>query len=112
MRDAWLPLPVVQRQPALRWLVPVLAAATVAVVATPLSDSGSPATGLPDTTVAALINQGGIVIPLQISNALTSGVGLHSAALASTLALGMIVIVTSVMVAYSRLQNRTAKWLQ
>jgi putative spermidine/putrescine transport system permease protein len=63
-------------------------------------------------TVAALINQGGIVIPLQISNALTSEVGLHSAALASTLALGMIVIVTSVMVAYSLLQNRTAKWLQ
>jgi putative spermidine/putrescine transport system permease protein len=63
-------------------------------------------------TAAALINQGGIVIPLQISNALTSEVGLHSAALASTLALGMVVIVTSVMIAYSLLQNRTAKWLQ
>jgi putative spermidine/putrescine transport system permease protein len=63
-------------------------------------------------TAAALINQGGIVIPLQISNALTSEVGLHSQALASTLALGMVVIVTSVMIAYSLLQNRTAKWLQ
>jgi len=63
-------------------------------------------------TAAALINQGGIVIPLQISNALTSEVGLHSAALASTLALGMVVIVTSVMIAYSLLQNRTSKWLQ
>jgi putative spermidine/putrescine transport system permease protein len=63
-------------------------------------------------TAAALINQGGIVIPLQISNALTSEVGLHSAALASTLALGMVVIVTTVMIAYSLLQNRTAKWLQ
>jgi putative spermidine/putrescine transport system permease protein len=63
-------------------------------------------------TAAALINQGGIVIPLQISNALTSEVGLHSAALASTMALGMVVIVTSVMIAYSLLQNRTSKWLQ
>jgi len=63
-------------------------------------------------TAAALVNQGGIVIPLQISNALTSEVGLHSAALASTLALGMVVIVTTVMIAYSLLQNRTAKWLQ
>ena len=63
-------------------------------------------------TVAALINQGGIVTPIQISNALTSEVGLHSAALASTLAFGMVVIVTCVMVGYSLLQNRTAKWLQ
>jgi putative spermidine/putrescine transport system permease protein len=63
-------------------------------------------------TAAALINQGGIVIPLQISNALTSEVGLHSAALASALALGMVVIVTTVMVAYSLLQNRTARWLR
>ena len=63
-------------------------------------------------TVAALINQGGIVIPLQISNALTSEVGLVSAALARTLALGMVVIVAIVMIAYSVLQQRTSRWLQ
>jgi len=63
-------------------------------------------------TAAALINQGGIVTPLQISNALTSEVGLASAALAQTLALGMVVIVATVMIAYSVLQQRTSRWLQ
>jgi putative spermidine/putrescine transport system permease protein len=63
-------------------------------------------------TAAALINQGGIVVPLQIANAMTSEVGLHSAGLASALALAMIVIVATVMVLYSLLQRRTARWLQ
>ncbi len=63
-------------------------------------------------TAAALINQGGIVVSLQIANALTSEVGLHQEGLASALALAMIVIVATVMVLYSLLQRRTARWLQ
>jgi putative spermidine/putrescine transport system permease protein len=63
-------------------------------------------------TAAALINQGGIVVPLQIANAMTSEVGLHSASFASALALAMVVIVATVMVLYSLLQRRTARWLR
>jgi putative spermidine/putrescine transport system permease protein len=63
-------------------------------------------------TAAALINQGGIVVSLQIANAMTSEVGLHSTSLASVLALAMVVIVATVMVLYSVLQRRTARWLQ
>ena len=62
-------------------------------------------------TVAALINQGGIVVPIQISNALTSEVGLARGQLASTLAFGMVVIVAVVMSLYAVLQRRTARWL-
>jgi putative spermidine/putrescine transport system permease protein len=63
-------------------------------------------------TAAALINQGGIVLPLQISNALTSEVGLQQANLAKALALGMVAIVAVVMVLYTVLQARTARWLR
>ncbi len=63
-------------------------------------------------TAAALINQGGIIVPLQIANAMTSEVGLHSASFASALALAMIVIVATVMLLYSLLQRRTARWLR
>jgi putative spermidine/putrescine transport system permease protein len=63
-------------------------------------------------TAAALINQGGIIVPLQIANALTSEVGLHDIGFASAQALGMIVIVTAVTAIYSILQRRTARWLQ
>jgi putative spermidine/putrescine transport system permease protein len=62
-------------------------------------------------TAAALINQGAIVVPLQISNALTSEVGLQHAEFAKALALGMVVIVTVVMLLYTLLQRRTARWL-
>jgi putative spermidine/putrescine transport system permease protein len=63
-------------------------------------------------TAAALINQGGPIIPLQISNALTSEVGLHEPGFAAAQALGMIVIVAVVMTAYALLQQRTARWLR
>ena len=62
-------------------------------------------------TAAALINQGGIIVPLQISNALSSEVGLAQANLASSLALAMVVIVVGVTALYSWLQQRTARWL-
>jgi putative spermidine/putrescine transport system permease protein len=63
-------------------------------------------------TAAALINQGGIVVPLQISNALTSEVGLQHAEFGKALALGMVVIVAVVMLLYTLLQRRTARWLR
>lgn len=63
-------------------------------------------------TVAALINQGGTVLPLQIGNALSSEVGLASAAYAKSLAFLMILVVALVMAAYALLQRRTAKWLR
>lgn len=62
-------------------------------------------------TANALINQGGIVVPIQIGNALTSEVGLHDPGLAKALALGMVVIVAVVMGLYAVLQRTTAKWL-
>jgi putative spermidine/putrescine transport system permease protein len=63
-------------------------------------------------TAAALINQGGIVVPLQISNALTSEVGLEHAEFGKALALGMVVVVAVVMLLYTLLQRRTARWLR
>ena len=63
-------------------------------------------------TAYALINQGGIVVPLQVGNALTSEVGLEQAEFANALALAMIVIVAAVMLLYTLLQRRTARWLR
>ena len=63
-------------------------------------------------TVAALINQGAIVVPLQISNALTSEVGLQHAEFAKALALSMVLIVTVIMSLYTLLQRRAARWLR
>jgi putative spermidine/putrescine transport system permease protein len=63
-------------------------------------------------TAAALINQGSIIAALLIANTLTSEVGLHQPGLASALALVMVVIVAVVMVLYTVLQQRTAKWLR
>jgi putative spermidine/putrescine transport system permease protein len=63
-------------------------------------------------TAAALINQGSIIASLQISNALTSEVGLHQPGLAKAQALVMVVLVAIVMVFYSLLMRRTAKWLR
>ena len=62
-------------------------------------------------TAAALINQGGIIVPLQISTALSSEVGLAAANVGSSLALGMVVIVAAITILYSWLQRRTARWL-
>lgn len=63
-------------------------------------------------TAAALINQGSIIASLLIANTLTSEVGLHQPGLASALALVMVITVAIVMVLYTVLQRRTAKWLQ
>jgi putative spermidine/putrescine transport system permease protein len=63
-------------------------------------------------TAAALINQGSIITSLLIANTLTSEVGLHQPGLASALALVMVIVVAIVMVLYSVLQQRTAKWLR
>jgi putative spermidine/putrescine transport system permease protein len=63
-------------------------------------------------TVQALINQGGIVLPLQIANALTSETGAHNAGAAKALALLMVVIVAVVMTLYAILSERTSKWLR
>lgn len=63
-------------------------------------------------TAAALINQGGIVLPLQISNFITSETGAHDPGFAKAMAVTMIVIVAAVTVANSLLQRRTARWLQ
>ena len=63
-------------------------------------------------TAAALINQGSPIASLLIGNTLTSEVGLHQPGLASALALVMVVIVAIVMVLYTVLQQRTAKWLR
>ncbi len=63
-------------------------------------------------TAASLINQGGIIVPLQVSNALTSETVLGRENLGKALALGMVVVVAVVMVLYVLLQRRTAKWLR
>ncbi len=62
-------------------------------------------------TAAALLDIGGIIVPLQISRALSSEVGLDQANLAAALALGMVVVVAVITVLYSWLQRRTARWL-
>ena len=63
-------------------------------------------------TAAALINQGGPILPLQISNAITSEVGLHEPGFAKAQAVVLIVIVAIVSGLYAVLQRRTARWLQ
>lgn len=63
-------------------------------------------------TAAALITQGGIIVPLQISNLFTSETGRAQPGLAKALALSMIVIVTIVMLLYALLQRRTSRWLR
>jgi putative spermidine/putrescine transport system permease protein len=63
-------------------------------------------------TAAALITQGGIIVPLQIRTALTSEVLLGRENIGKALALGMIVMVAVVMSLYYLLQRRTARWLR
>jgi putative spermidine/putrescine transport system permease protein len=62
-------------------------------------------------TAAALLDIGGVIVPLQISRALSSEVGLDQANFAAALALGMVVVVAVITVLYSRLQRRSARWL-
>jgi putative spermidine/putrescine transport system permease protein len=63
-------------------------------------------------TAAALISQGGIIVPLQIRTALTSEVLLGRENVGKALALGMIVVVAVVMVLQALLQRRTSRWLR
>jgi putative spermidine/putrescine transport system permease protein len=63
-------------------------------------------------TAQALISQGSPIVPLAISNLLTSEVGRHKPGLAQALALVMILIVLVVMVLYAVLQRRTSRWLR
>lgn len=63
-------------------------------------------------TVAALVTQGGIVLPLQIQALLTSENGTSNPGLAKALALAMIVVVLIVMSLYALLQRRTSNWLR
>ncbi len=63
-------------------------------------------------TAQALISQGSIVVPLAISNLLTSETGRAAPGLAKSLALMMILIVMVVMVLYAVLQRRTSRWLR
>jgi putative spermidine/putrescine transport system permease protein len=63
-------------------------------------------------TAAALITQGGIIVPLQVQSLLTSETGQSQPGLAKALALAMIVIVTIVMLLYTLLQRRTSRWLR
>jgi putative spermidine/putrescine transport system permease protein len=61
-------------------------------------------------TVAALVSQGGIVVPLQIANAISSETVLGQENLGKALALGMVVVVAIVMTLYVLLQRRSARW--
>ena len=63
-------------------------------------------------TAAALVNQGGPILPLQISNAITSEVGLHEPGFAKAQAVVLIAIVAIITALYGVLQQRTARWLQ
>ena len=63
-------------------------------------------------TAAALISQGSPIVPLLIRSALTSEVVLGQSGFAYALALEMVVVVAVVMVAYSALVRRTARWLR
>lgn len=60
-------------------------------------------------TAAALISQGGI-IPLTIRQQLTSETVVGVANVAGVLALGMVVVMIVLMVAYSALQRRASRW--
>lgn len=61
-------------------------------------------------TAATLISQGAQIVPLQIRSALTSETMLGRENLAGALALGMILVMTVVMIGYSALQSRAARW--
>jgi len=63
-------------------------------------------------TAQALISQGSKIVPLAISNLLTSETGRAQPGLAKALALAMIVIVALVTVLYAVLQRRSSQWLR
>lgn len=63
-------------------------------------------------TAAALISQGAQIVPLQIRAALIAETGVNRSNTAGALALGMLVVMLVVMLAYSFLQRRAARWQQ
>lgn len=63
-------------------------------------------------TAAALISQGAQIVPLQIRSALIAETGASRANTAGVLALGMLVVMLVVMLGYSALQRRAARWQQ
>lgn len=63
-------------------------------------------------TAAALISQGAQIVPLQIRAALIGETGASVANTAGVLALGMILVMAVVMVLYSLLMRRAARWQQ
>jgi putative spermidine/putrescine transport system permease protein len=63
-------------------------------------------------TAQALISQGSLIVPLAISNLLTSETGRAQPGLAKALAVAMILIVTIVTVLYAVLQQRSGRWLR
>jgi len=63
-------------------------------------------------TAAALLTQGGVLVPLQIQALLTSETGSSQPGVAKALAIAMILVVLVVMALYTLLQRRTANWLR
>ena len=63
-------------------------------------------------TAAALLTQGGVILPLQVQALLTSETGSAQPGFAKALALAMIVVVLVVMSLYTVLQRRTSAWLR
>jgi putative spermidine/putrescine transport system permease protein len=63
-------------------------------------------------TVAALLTNGGVYVPLQIQALLTGETEQSQPGLAQALALAMILIVVIVMTLYALLQRRTTRWLR
>ncbi|ANF33309.1 ABC transporter permease [Leifsonia xyli] len=61
-------------------------------------------------TAAALVGQANNIVSLQIRQALISETVLGRANLAGAMALGMLVVMVVVMLAYSALVRRTARW--
>lgn len=61
-------------------------------------------------TAAALISQGAQIVPLQIRSALISETGASRANTAGALALGMLLVMVVVMVGYSAMQRKAARW--
>ena len=62
-------------------------------------------------TIAALLTNGSVYVPLQIQALLTGETEQSQPGLAQALALAMIFIVVVVMTLYTLLQRRTSKWL-
>ncbi len=63
-------------------------------------------------TAKALISQGSPIVPLKIDASISGEVITGQDNIGKAMALGMVVVVALVMVAYARLQRRTSAWLR